>query len=111
MGCFQIKVLLSPSYLMMLASPSRLIFSEASRSAISFSQSQTGQTYRSALLAVRRRTPHWAQENSAVWLCSAMVLMGSWQTGHLAFSPFDWSNTTIFPQCGHSRPVSLSVRT
>ena len=23
----------------------------------------------------------------------------------------DWSNTTMFPQCGHSRPASLSVRT
>jgi hypothetical protein len=37
--------------------------------------------------------------------------MGSWQTGHLARSPLDWSKTTVFPQWGHSRLASLSVRT
>ena len=78
---------------------------------MSFSKSQTGQTYFSALLAVRRRTPHWAQEKSSILSCSAMVLIGWPQTGHLAFSPLDWSNTTMLPQWGHSRPVSLSVRT
>lgn len=64
-----------------------------------------------AMVFVRRRTPHCAQENSTVLDCSVSVLIGSWQTGQRAFSPLDWSNTTMFPQCGHSRPASLSVRT
>ncbi len=52
------KVELSPSYLMMEASPSLLIFSVATRSATSLTQSQMGQVYAAVPFAVRRRALH-----------------------------------------------------
>ena len=111
MGCFQISVSLSPSYLMMLARPSFRMRSVVRRSCTLFSKSHTGQMYVATVLVAFSRTPHWAQENSSIFVCSAMVLMGSPQTGHLAFSPLDWSKTTSLPQWGHFRAASLSVRT
>ena len=48
---------------------------------------------------------------TTVRMVSSFVLISSWQTGHLALSPFLWSNRTMFPQCGHLREIILSVFT